>query len=170
MKLSLAMDMIVDFMDMYDLFENGWDFEINRSKRIIGLCNHATNTLLFSSVYIELNKRREVKDTILHEIAHALVGPEEYDESEGHDLLWQAVAKGIGARPDRFADRHIAPKPRWYFVCPVHGSIGAYFRKPKLHRKRLVWCAVCHKRVAILDSQSGKKYKQKRLAISPRKK
>ena len=42
------------------------------------------------------NGPEEVRDTILHEVAHALVGP-----GHGHDTVWKATAAQVGARPQR---------------------------------------------------------------------
>ena len=36
----------------------------------------------------------EIRDTVLHEIAHAIAGPE-----AGHGPLWKATARRIGATP-----------------------------------------------------------------------
>ena len=39
-------------------------------------------------------KVKDIKDTILHEIAHAIVGP-----GHGHDAAWRAVAINLGVHP-----------------------------------------------------------------------
>ena len=38
----------------------------------------------------------DVRDTILHEIAHAIVGP-----GHGHDAVWQTAERRIGCTPKR---------------------------------------------------------------------
>jgi hypothetical protein len=47
-------------------------------------------------VSVDRNGAEEIVDTILHEIAHALVGPR-----HGHDTVWKAKCTDIGARPER---------------------------------------------------------------------
>ncbi len=39
-------------------------------------------------------RNEQVRDTVLHEIAHAIAGPE-----AGHGPLWKATARRIGATP-----------------------------------------------------------------------
>ena len=46
-----------------------------------------------STHFADRNSDDEVLDTILHEVAHALVGP-----GHGHDAVWQAKCREIGAR------------------------------------------------------------------------
>jgi predicted SprT family Zn-dependent metalloprotease len=57
----------------------------------------------------------EITDTLLHEIAHALVGPR-----HGHDLVWQAKCIEIGARPKRLAPPTAKSQAKFNYVikCP----------------------------------------------------
>ena len=47
----------------------------------------------------------EVRDTILHEIAHALVGP-----GHGHDAVWKAKCVEVGAKPEAAAATPTCPR------------------------------------------------------------
>ncbi len=53
----------------------------------------------------------EVKDTILHEIAHALVG-----KAHHHDDVWRAKALEIGCSGRRCHDLQFTP-PRYLVTC-----------------------------------------------------
>ena len=50
---------------------------------------------------MRLYDEAEVRETILHEIAHARVGA-----SHGHDAVWQAEARRIGSTGRRLVDPH----------------------------------------------------------------
>src|ERR1700686_5283507 len=71
-----------------------WTFAYNRRKRAMGLCLYHLRTIELSVYLILRNPEEEILDTILHEIAHALVGP-----GHGHDKVWKKKCIEIGARP-----------------------------------------------------------------------
>ena len=49
-----------------------WLFEFDRSKVRFGRCHYGRKEISLSRHLVELNDEAEVRDTILHEIAHAL--------------------------------------------------------------------------------------------------
>ncbi len=73
-----------------------WTFAFNRRKRAFGLCDFQKRTIYLSAVLAELNGEAEVRDTLLHEIAHALAG-----HGAGHGPAWREVADSVGAKPRR---------------------------------------------------------------------
>lgn len=94
-----------------------WKFKWMNTIRTLGRCEYPTKTasgnICLSRRYVELNSETEVVDTILHEIAHAIVGP-----SHGHDALWRAVATAIGAIPQACAsDDSIVSPARYAAMC-----------------------------------------------------
>ena len=70
----------------------GWKIEffksIGKLKCCYGQCNCLKKIIQISTA----NTKETIKDTILHEIAHALVG-----RSENHNLVWQLEALKLGA-------------------------------------------------------------------------
>lgn len=82
-------------MDQHGLIEKGWKFAINgRTTRTLGTCNYETKMIQMSKKHLMEDIYEDVVDTLLHEIAHALVGV-----GHGHDKIWQQMAITIGARP-----------------------------------------------------------------------
>ena len=71
------------------------------------LCRYGTRTIELSVFLVDRNGPEEVRDTILHEIAHALVGP-----GHGHDAVWKRQCIEIGARPVRCGDADM-PDGKW---------------------------------------------------------
>jgi hypothetical protein len=76
----------------------------------------------------------DVRDTILHEIAHALVGPR-----HGHDATWAARARAIGCSGQRCVspDSPTAPAA-WLGVCPSGHTLERH-RRPE----RVLTCGLC---------------------------
>ncbi len=72
----------MDLRDAYALAEHllevhglhDWTVEFDSAKRRAGVYRFATRTLGLSAPLTTLHPEGEVRDTILHEIAHALVG------------------------------------------------------------------------------------------------
>lgn len=92
-----------------------WNFKFDNAKRRNGICSHSEETISISRNYVRLNTPELIQDTLLHEIAHALVG-----FGSGHDRKWKAKCIEIGARPVRCKDadevKHV--KGDWVAHCP----------------------------------------------------
>ncbi|HEY7425103.1 MAG TPA: SprT-like domain-containing protein [Gemmataceae bacterium] len=112
-----------------------WNFGFNRRKRAMGLCRYAARTIELSIYLVDRNGAEEVRDTILHEIAHALVGSE-----HGHDAVWKRKCLEIGAKPERCGQADM-PSGRWQACCGSCGRIFARHRRPK--RLQGWFCRMC---------------------------
>ncbi len=75
-----------------------------------------------------LNDKYRVKNTILHEIAHALVG-----NGNGHNWVWQQKALEIGCDGRRCfsRDKVKMPKPNYTATCKSCGKLSHRYRKPR---------------------------------------
>jgi hypothetical protein len=104
----------------------GWSFGYNRSKLQMGQCLYGPRQIALSVHFVELNSDEAVLDTLLHEIAHALVGP-----GHGHDTVWQAKCVEVGAKPERLSHDVTMPVGPWQAVCPCCGRLHDRHRKPK---------------------------------------
>jgi predicted SprT family Zn-dependent metalloprotease len=115
---------------------HAWSFRFNRCKETMGLCVYHRNTIELSIHFVERdNPAEEIRDTILHEIAHALVGPR-----HGHDKVWKKKCLEIGARPVRCGHADM-PEGRWHARCGGCGRSFDRHRKPK--RVRGWFCRSC---------------------------
>jgi len=75
-----------------------------------------------------LNDAGEVRDAILHEIAHALA-----PRKAGHGAQWKGYAKAIGCRPHRCAPATVRFPPQpWICTCPVWGQSGERYRRVRI--------------------------------------
>ncbi len=122
----------------------GWVFVYNRGKRTLGMCDFDRRRIELSGHFVARNNEPAVRDTILHEIAHALAGPK-----AGHGRAWRAVCKRIGARPERLDREAVMPKGRWHATCPACGSAHRRFRRPL--RGRTYICRPCGPKKGILQ-------------------
>jgi predicted SprT family Zn-dependent metalloprotease len=114
---------------------NDWSFGFNRRKRSLGLCVFHRRTIEVSVFFVLQNPPEEIVDTILHEIAHALVGPR-----HGHDRVWKQKCREIGAKPQRCGHAEM-PEGKWRASCGQCGKKFHRHRKPK--RTRGWHCRSC---------------------------
>src|SRR5262245_22837551 len=61
----------------------GWSFQFDNSTTRAGACQYATRVLSLSFAFARQAPAEEIRETLLHEIAHALVGPAHH-----HDAVW----------------------------------------------------------------------------------
>jgi hypothetical protein len=95
MKLNEARDLAIQLMTNHGIVEQGWRFEFDNAKRRFGCCKYGSRRITLSLYLTELNNIDEVKNTILHEIAHALC------PRQGHNSVWKRKAIEIGCSGDR---------------------------------------------------------------------
>jgi hypothetical protein len=89
---------------MYRWNLDGWRFEWNESGREgwLGACSHRRKQIALSLPFALMYPEAYVRDTILHEIAHALA-----PSDAGHGPKWRAWAKTVGARPRAWAEKSV---------------------------------------------------------------
>lgn len=127
-KLLLIKRVASDLMDEHGLIEDGWTFRFHAKKRALATCYFKQKCIAYSKHFLD-EPYDQVRDTILHEIAHALVGP-----GHGHDITWQRMAIQVGANPSRTVET-VSKKPRPNFVIKCDNP--ACPRPVKLYRYRL---------------------------------
>lgn len=123
MNLVEARNLARDLMDQHGLTD--WRFEYDDAKRRAGMCHFARRRISISAPLATVYDESEVRDTVLHEIAHALAGRE-----AGHGAEWRAKAREIGCSGMRYVDPNApALDGPWIGVCPA-GHRMTRFRRP----------------------------------------
>lgn len=131
MKLKEAEKLAIKLMKKYKL--SHWTFKFDNAKRRYGSCSYVKKRITLSKDLTLIREDDHVTNTILHEIAHALVGP-----GHGHDSVWRAKALQIGCNGNRCSNDAKLPY-RWIGVCPNGHTVGKY-RRPRSNGS----CAVCY--------------------------
>jgi predicted SprT family Zn-dependent metalloprotease len=134
--------LIVDLRDAYAMAEyllevhdlDDWQVSYDNAKRRAGICHFAEQTLGLSAPLTAVHSEDDVRDTILHEIAHALVGP-----VHGHDATWRAMARRIGCSGERCVSPDSpTPPAAWLGTCPGGHTLDRH-RRPE----RVLTCGLC---------------------------
>ena len=153
MDLDQAKILANDLMNLYGLSD--WTFKFNNSKRQLGVCKGGIKQIEVSSHYVYQNTEAHVKDTILHEIAHALVGVE-----HGHDDVWKKMCVRVGCLPKACDETAILPKGAWQARCP--GCMTLFNRHRKPARLTGLYCKKCgpHKGMLLFAQIKKASFKQ----------
>src|SRR3954469_8503976 len=144
MQLDDAARMARELMGEFGLNGSGlfgwgatWEFGWNRRKRSLGLCRYRERRMELSVHFVTANGEGEVRETILHEIAHALAG-----EKAGHGPKWKAMCGRVGCKPERGAHGGaVMPRGRSQAACPACGK--EYWRHRRPARRARYWCRGC---------------------------
>jgi hypothetical protein len=91
MNLTTAQTIIRSEMHAHGLTQTGWKFEWDRAKQRNGQTRYSDRTISLSAPRTQLRDEAWVRMTIIHEIAHALVGP-----GYGHGATWQRKFRSLG--------------------------------------------------------------------------
>lgn len=142
MELNKAKQLADNLMKLHSVEHYTFKFDV--AVRRFGYCSWREKTISLSRPLTELNNEEQVKNTLLHEIAHALA-PRHH-----HDKVWQGVAVSIGCNGKRCYDNTVqAPPKPFKGVCPNCGKELAR------HRRKHIACGVC------CDAHNGGKYTAK---------
>ena len=128
MNLLVAEKLALNLMRQHNLTNIGWRCEFDNAKRRFGCCNHRTKIISLSRELVKLNDEAKIENTILHEIAHALVG-----RNHGHDNVWRQKAIEIGCDGNRCysTDNTNIVVGKYKATCPKCNHVHHKHRKPK---------------------------------------
>lgn len=110
-----------------------WHFRFDNGSRRAGCCRFDRQEISLARQFALVAPAEEIRDTLLHEIAHALVG-----KTHNHDAVWRAKAMAIGGTGQRCHSLRFAP-PRYIVSC----SQGCWAATAE-RRRRQVICRRCH--------------------------
>lgn len=119
------------------LDQTQWRFEFDHAKTRFGLCDHSRKQISVSRYLAAQSDDDEVHQVLLHEVAHAIVGPR-----AGHGPEWKRVASELGYVGGRTHTADAATEhAKWLGVCPA-GHEVIRFRRPS----KSTSCAKCSPR------------------------
>lgn len=90
----------------------GWHFKWDRAPHYAGVTRCDQKLIALSEYAVVQYSAEQVRQVILHEIAHALRGvcPRTYRKDEGHDERWLKTARRIGYTGGRYCTTFRAPR------------------------------------------------------------
>ena len=109
-----------------------WRLTLDHARRRAGQCDYRNKTISLSRHYVRYADEAHINDTILHEIAHALVGPR-----HGHDAVWRQKAREIGCTATRCHNLEFS-HAKWLMSCP-----NGCFEVSRHRKKANMICAQC---------------------------
>ena len=130
MNLLEAKTLTLDLMTQHGLTYEGWSFNWHNKKRSFGTCSHRKKIIFLSKILTPQLDIDAVTNTILHEIAHALVG-----SGHGHNTIWQRQAIAIGCDGLRCSDHKVEVDAKYLAECDC-GITHKAHRRPKRNH----WC------------------------------
>ena len=106
----------------------GWKFSLMDTGQRLGVCKSDLKYIGISEHYARNSPEENVMDTLMHEIAHALVGP-----GHGHGEVWKAMARKLGATPRACnRDSDTVQKPGdWKAECSTCHKVYFKYRRPQ---------------------------------------
>jgi predicted SprT family Zn-dependent metalloprotease len=147
MNLHEAAYLACDLMQQHGLAH--WSFQFDHARRRFGKCDYTHRRISLSRSLTFLNGLDEVRDTILHEIAHALC------PGDGHGAKWRATCRRIGARPKRcYTDQQVIAPPR----RPARYRLGCprcdwwVDRRRRVDRMARYVCKRCRGKVVMTEN------------------
>mgnify|MGYP000872517755 FL=1 len=108
-RLEIVARQARQLLDHHGLKE--WGFHFDEGTRRAGCCRFDRKTISLSLAFAVAGAEAQIEETLLHEIAHALVG-----RNHHHDALWRAKAVEIGCSGRRCHDFRFA-SPRYIVHC-----------------------------------------------------
>lgn len=116
-----------------------WRFGFSNKKASYGTCYYKKRIIALSSYFVDSMTDEAIKDTLIHEIAHALT------PGRHHDWVWRRKCIELGGNGQvrgsakEFLKDNVTLESKYSLVCPCCGKITPIHRKPK----RIYSCGKC---------------------------
>ncbi len=124
-KLEAVTELARNLLKKHPL--KNWSFRFDHSTRRAGCCHFHDRQISLSFSLARNAPLTDIHNTLLHEIAHALVG-----KNHNHDAIWKAKVREIGGSDERCHQLQFSP-PRYHVSCENHcWTHTAERRNPRL--------------------------------------
>jgi predicted SprT family Zn-dependent metalloprotease len=127
-----------------------WSFQFDNGRKRAGCCQYDTQVISLSYEFAESAPADEIHDTILHEVAHALVG-----KAHNHDEIWRTKALEIGCTGRRCHDLQFST-PRYIMQCERGCWVATAER-----RRRGIICKRCQGQI-VYATYTEERWRQAR--------
>ena len=136
-SLSEVASLARELMNQHGL--GHWAFQFDHAKKRYGCCWLGKKIISLSAPLVVLNTLEQTKDTILHEIAHALA-----PIGAHHGPTWVRIAKSIGCNGQPCYSAEVnTPKLRYQSAPCGCGNVHQRRNRPVGNYK----CTRCHQRI-----------------------
>lgn len=110
----------------------GYIFQWGNAKRRCGCCDYHKKVIKLDKSYVQDNEEEDIRDTVLHEIAHAFTRYIYGRQVQPHGREWKLVCGEIGCTGNRLRENVVVKtKGNYELRHKETGEIfGYYYRKP----------------------------------------
>tara|TARA_R110002153_G_scaffold255832_1_gene414591 strand:- start:689 stop:1162 length:474 start_codon:yes stop_codon:yes gene_type:complete len=114
----------------------GWTLALDHAKKRLGQTDYNKKIVSLSKHFLRGPScdEKNMRNTILHELAHVLVGSQ-----NGHNPTWKNMALKIGCDAKVTACMDL-PDAKYVMTCPKKCFEQTYFRRPKIENKLCLKC------------------------------
>ncbi len=132
----------------HGLAAQGWTFVWDYARKRGGQCNYSRKTISMSKYLVPLWDADQVRETLIHEVAHALCGP-----GYGHGRVWQLQARAIGFQRGTRTHSNETVPGRYLAICDHCGVevMRKHRMSPAMRQGRHIH-ASCRRAVRWVDS------------------
>jgi hypothetical protein len=111
-NVTPAVSLAHDLMSLHGLVPQGWRFAFDHARKRAGCCKYGRKLITLSRHFVAMNDEATVRETLLHEIAHALT------PGAHHGPAWYAKAREIGSNGRRlYGEETAMPAGKWAATC-----------------------------------------------------
>lgn len=128
-----------ELFDVHGL--DGWTFNFDNATRRFGVCKWRKRTITLSRE-LSLMHPVEARETLRHEVAHAITDP----DAPPHGYEWYESCKLVGAKPERCHSAQVPPG-RYRGSCPEAACTVTYERERLTKRARNGVCRYHYKQL-----------------------
>lgn len=109
----------------------GYKFALRNAKTRCGACSYRNKEIILDIPFVQTENEEEIRDTLLHEIAHAISYYLYGIHGSGHGRFWKYVCREIGARPEREKSGTKLVEGKYTLANKDSGKIYMYYyRRP----------------------------------------